>query len=303
MKKPLVSIIIPTYKSGETLLRAIDSVLGQTYENFEIIVVDDNNPDTPERLSTQKLMQKYCGNEKVQYVLHEKNKNGSAARNTGVRHSAGEFLCFLDDDDYFMPEKLKFQVDYMLSHPEYDGNYCWRIDRGEEICGTYVGDLTKEILTLEFSPVTSAIMITKHSYDAINGFDESYRRHQDFEFILRFFEKFSISYIPSIQIVKDDNGVNNTPKGEKLVKLKEQFFAQFGDKIGAYKTSDKEAYNKIYLRHYVPVFKDLIRYGYPLLAIKIYFKYGLTQGFAFWRYFYKLCRAGQIERINKLRSK
>lgn len=298
--KPLVSVIIPTYKSGDTLCRAIQSVLDQTYDNIEVIVVDDNNPDTPERASTEELMSRFQTEPKVQYIKHELNKNGSAARNTGFRHSSGEYLCFLDDDDYFLKDKLQLQVDYLQSNHQYEANYCWRIDRGKDVCGKYTGDLTKEILTLEFSPVTSAIMITSKAYRALNGFDESYRRHQDFEFMLRFFEKFTISYVPSIQLIKDDNGVNNTPKGNKLIDLKKQYFSQFKDKIESIKKSDRQAYNKIIIRHYVPVFKDLIRYGYPLLAIKIYFQYGLKMGMSFWSFFLKLCLSGQVERLKKL---
>ena len=295
--KPLVSVIIPTYKSGETLIRAIQSVLDQSYDRVEVIVVDDNNPDTKERASTEKIMSKFENDPKVHYVKHERNKNGSAARNTGFRHSSGQYLCFLDDDDYFLKDKLKLQVEYMQAHPEFDGNYCWRIDRGKEVCGKYVGDLTKQILTLEFSPVTSAIMITRKSYEALNGFDESYRRHQDFEFMLRFFELFKISYVPSVQIVKDYNGVNNTPKGKDYINLKTQFFCQFSNSIEKYRTEDPDVYKQIYLKHYTPVFKDLIRYGYPLLAVKVYFKYCLKLGWNFWKYFYQLCLAGQVERF------
>lgn len=243
---PLVSVIIPTYKSYETLSRAVLSVLDQTYENVEVIVVDDNNPDSPERLATETLMARYEKEPKVLYVKHECNKNGSAARNTGFRRSTGKYLCFLDDDDFFKPDKIKLQVNYMLANPEYDGNYCWRSDRGKDVCGKYTGDLTKEILTLEFSPVTSAIMITRNSFETLNGFDESYSRHQDFEFMLRFFELFKISYIPSIQIVKDYNGVNNTPKGEDFIKLKTRFFYQFRDSIDKYRASAPDVYKQIY---------------------------------------------------------
>ena len=133
--KPLVSVIIPTYKSCDTLCRAIQSVLNQTYDNIEVIVVDDNNPNTPERAATEELMLRYKTESEVHYIKHEFNKNGSAARNTGFRHSSGEYLCFLDDDDYFLKDKLQLQVEYMQSNPQYDANYCWRIDRGKEVCG------------------------------------------------------------------------------------------------------------------------------------------------------------------------
>ena len=96
---PLVSVIIPTYKRPDYLDRAIDSVLNQTYNNIEIIVVDDNNPNTEGRERTEKIMRRYENNPHVIYIKHEYNKNGSAARNTGFKASHGVYLAFLDDDD------------------------------------------------------------------------------------------------------------------------------------------------------------------------------------------------------------
>lgn len=298
-KKTLVTVIIPTYKSDDTLLRAIDSVLEQSYENFEVIVVDDNDPDSEYRKTTINLMRKYEGNAVVRYVLHPQNLNGAAARNTAFRNSSGQYITFLDDDDYYLKDKLKVEVEYMESHPEMGGCYCWVNFRGNEIKGEYEGDLSKVLLSLTFSPTTPALMVRRECYVALNGFDESYRRHQDFEFLLRFFEKYNLGHVPSIQVVIDNNGINNTPKGKKLIELKEHFFNQFRDRIERYKTEDMETYKLIYLRHYVPVFKDLIRYGYPIMAIKIFWKYGRHSGLEFWRLFIKKCIGGQITRLKR----
>ena len=84
MKEKMVSVIIPTYKRADYLTRAIDSVLNQTYNNIEIIVVDDNNSNSTDRKNTESIMQKYNENSKIKYIKHSKNMNGSAARNTGV---------------------------------------------------------------------------------------------------------------------------------------------------------------------------------------------------------------------------
>ena len=106
----LVSIIIPTYNGADKICAAVDSVLNQTYENIEVIVVDDNGEGTENQRLTAKAMEKYRDNPKVQYLVHKVNKNGSAARNTGIRASKGEFLGFLDDDDLFLPEKTQKEV-------------------------------------------------------------------------------------------------------------------------------------------------------------------------------------------------
>ena len=97
--KPLVSVIIPTYKRSKSLNRAIDSVLSQTYPNIEIIVVDDNGKGSKYQLETEKSLEKYIKTDKIKYIIHDVNRNGSAARNTGFKHSRGEYINFLDDDD------------------------------------------------------------------------------------------------------------------------------------------------------------------------------------------------------------
>ena len=87
MENPKVSVITPTYKRSGMLPRAIKSVLNQSYQNIEIIVVDDNNPDTEWRIATEERMQEFKDDPRVMYVKHEKNMNGSVARNTGIAAS------------------------------------------------------------------------------------------------------------------------------------------------------------------------------------------------------------------------
>ena len=94
MIKNLVSVIIPTYGGAEYLSRCVDSVLAQTYANIEIIVVDDNGLNTPKQKETASVMSKYSSLKNVKYVCHEVNINGSAARNTGVKNSDGEYIAF-----------------------------------------------------------------------------------------------------------------------------------------------------------------------------------------------------------------
>ncbi|MCM2535838.1 glycosyltransferase [Neobacillus pocheonensis] len=108
--KPLISIIIPTYGRPNLLLRAIDSVLNQSYNNLEIIVVDDNNPESFERQETMTVLEKYLELNKIIYIKLEKNSGGAIARNRGVEVSTGKLICFLDDDDEFLPNKVELQV-------------------------------------------------------------------------------------------------------------------------------------------------------------------------------------------------
>jgi len=100
---PLVSIIIPTYNDGHVVCEAIDCSLNQTYENLEIMVVDDGSTDGTEQI----LKEKYGS--KINYIFQE-NKGLGSARNTGIRHASGKYLQFLDADDLLDPDKISIQI-------------------------------------------------------------------------------------------------------------------------------------------------------------------------------------------------
>lgn len=296
---PKVSCIIPTYGGDKTLIRAIDSVLEQEYDDFEVIIVDDNNPETIERTNTEQYMQKYEGDPRVSYVKHSTNKNGSAARNTGFTHSSGEYICLLDDDDIFLPGKIKKQVAFLEQHREFGGCYCWRQQNGVVTKSEEEGDLTKSLLDLSFTPTTSSLMIRRECYQALNGFDESYRRHQDFEFMIRFYKKYKIGVVKEVLFEFIGNGVNNEPKGERLFEIKKQFFDQFGCEVERINDECPGYRKEVYAQHFARSFKNMIRYGNIGLAIKIYFRYGIKGGLKFWKVFFECCLRGVKERVQR----
>ena len=106
----LVTVVIPTYSRSESLKRAINSVLGQTYRNIEILVIDDNPPGSGWRAACEKTMGDYAGNEMVRYIQNEKNLGGAGARNVGIAQAKGTYIAFLDDDDAYLPEKVEKQL-------------------------------------------------------------------------------------------------------------------------------------------------------------------------------------------------
>lgn len=113
-KISLVSVIIPTYKRTDTLRTAITSILKQTYDNLEIIVVDDNDENSEYRRLTEMVMEQYKNNPKIRYVKNKKNMGGAGARNVGIQEARGEYLAFLDDDDTYYPEKIEKQLQVFL---------------------------------------------------------------------------------------------------------------------------------------------------------------------------------------------
>ena len=107
---PKVSVIIPTYNRSKYVTKAIDSVLGQTYKDYEIIVVDDGSTD-----NTKEVLKPYT--DRIKY-LYQENTGVSAARNAGIRAAGGQWIAFLDSDDEWLPEKLSIQMDYLSRHNE-----------------------------------------------------------------------------------------------------------------------------------------------------------------------------------------
>ena len=109
-KDELISVIIPTYNRAHCVGEAIQSVLDQTYKNFEIIVVDDGSTD-----NTQEVLATF--GDKIK-VIRQENRGVSAARNAGIREARGEWLAFLDSDDLWLPEKLAIQMKELSEYPD-----------------------------------------------------------------------------------------------------------------------------------------------------------------------------------------
>lgn len=110
-----VSVVIPTYKrETKYLLRAITSIKNQTYKNTEIVIVDDNPPDSEYRKKTVDFMRQYNDNPDVIYYVNSQNMGGSLARNNGIKVATGDYITFLDDDDEYLPKKIEKQIKFML---------------------------------------------------------------------------------------------------------------------------------------------------------------------------------------------
>lgn len=112
---PFISVIIPAYNRAHTLQRAIDSVLSQTYQCFELIVVDDcSQDDTPLLLNRIK-------DPRLNSIRHAINSGAAAARNTGIKAATGKYIAFLDSDDEWLPQKLEEQIQFHKTIPETEG--------------------------------------------------------------------------------------------------------------------------------------------------------------------------------------
>jgi len=194
---PTVSVIIPTYNRAEVLPRAIESVLAQTYEDFELIIVDDGSTD-----NTEEIIQSYEF-EKIRYVYQE-NQGANAARNTGIRTANGEYISFLDSDDKFRPEKIKKSIYFLESSPDDCGgvHHSHTVIRNDKIVniaiarqeGLGINKLSKSNIIGTFSSFTTR----KEILEAIGYLDEQLDASQDYDLYLRIAKKHRIYGITEI---------------------------------------------------------------------------------------------------------
>lgn len=192
--KPLVSVIIPAYNAEKYILPAIQSVIEQNYAPLEILLIDDGSTD-----STVKLVQRETPQVRI---IQQANAGVAAARNTGLRHALGEYICFLDADDGWFPGKLAAQVDYLTHHPEvglvFHRWLVWRPDAN----GVYL----KQEQPLQFKSVTidpadsgwiytkllldcivhtSTVMLRRNIAQQVGFFDRNLTNGEDYNYWLR----------------------------------------------------------------------------------------------------------------------
>lgn len=268
--RDLISVIIPTYGRTDYLIRAVNSVLMQSHSLVEIIVVDDNDPDSPYRRDSALIVSNLMRQDtRISYIKHPKNRNGSAARNTGLRVARGEFVAFLDDDDELLPDKLKKQVDLLRANPLYQASYCLNSSffKGKVVKSTTFmksGNCAYEIFTMRAEIHTSSLLVYREAVNSIGGFDESFIRHQEYEFMVRFFEKYSMVCLPEILLRVHIDSSLNRPNVNRLIAAKSHYFTKLESFIVKYPIEDQY---EIYKSHNFQIFRTCVK-NYDLRAFK-----------------------------------
>ena len=182
---PRVSVIIATYNNAHYILEAIASIFNQTYRSYEIIVIDDGSTD-----NTRQVLEPYL--DKIRY-LYQENKGVSHARNLGLEMARGEFISFLDADDFFLPDKLAKQVAVFDAHPSLGIVHSgWRLvnEKGEKISDIefwhWYGSLELDLETwVVWKPVTISMMFRKSWIKSVGGFDTRWHHGEDIDLVLR----------------------------------------------------------------------------------------------------------------------
>lgn len=272
-KEPLVSTIIPTYKRADMLPRSIESVLNQTYKNIEVIVVDDNDPDTVDRQKIESIMSKYKEKQNVLYIKHEKNRNGSAARNTGLKKANGTYVCFLDDDNYFYPEKIEKQVQYLLHHPEFKAAYCGLRYKHFDILPLGEGDLTYEQLLGSNIIDTNMIIMETSIALEIGGWDERLKRNQDVSFMLRYFKNgYKVGLVREVLAYIDLADRSNVGKPRDNEKNFDDFLKYYNDQVIVCEKKFKNAKKNIYSYRYRGVLLSYLKHRDIMGAMRLYIR-------------------------------
>lgn len=197
--QPAVSVIVPTYNRADYLKKSVQSILDQTFNDFEILII--NNYSTDNTLEVIKAF-----NDARIKVINFKNDGIIAkSRNQGIMQSVGKYIAFLDDDDLWCPDKLEFQIKYLDEHPEFDLVYSNALiinEHGNEngllkdSKDAKIGHVFLDLLYENFIPVLTVLM--KREIIETNGLfneDLSMRAAEDYEYWLRAALKFNFGYI------------------------------------------------------------------------------------------------------------
>lgn len=198
-----ISVIIPTYNRSHTVGKAIESVLRQTYQDFEINVIDDGSTD-----NTREALAPYL--DKILYEYKE-NAGIASARNRGIELAKGEYIAFLDSDDFWKPEKLERQMECFAKHPQYglvatrcitnvvDLNFNTiainKVRRSGKSGWVYPDLFCKNFLR------TSSVMVKKECFQEVGKFDEAFPRCEEIDMWLRLSKKYPVGFINDILTV------------------------------------------------------------------------------------------------------
>ncbi len=252
---PKVSVIIPTYQYAQFVGQAIESVLAQTYKDFEVIVVDDGSTD-----NTSEVLAGFRN--QISVIHHQENRGLSAARNTGIRASKGQYVAFLDADDAWLPDKLRLQVKLLDQSPDvglvfsdmtYFGERYGSKKRAFQEVSPSSGKVFKDLFVKHFIPMPTVI-VRKRCFEKVGLFDESLTPCADHDMWLRIAKFFKVDYVDAPLAKYRLHQRNMSKKREKmlteLIRLKEKTL-----KSNPYLLS--EVGSRILNRCYYQLYKDL----------------------------------------------
>lgn len=228
MMEPLISVYIPTYNRLELLKRAVQSVQNQTYKNFEIIIVDDNSSD-----GTQDFLVGLAKvDSRIRYFFKDKNSGACVSRNIAINLAQGELITGLDDDDYFLPHRLEFFLDYWVNKKREDtialftSNIKSEKSNQAKEHSLFSKKYFKKDDLLFANYVGNQIFTETKTLRQVSGFDESFCMWQDLELWYRVGDLGNFEHVDKPTYFFDTShlyGRISEAKSEKIFKTVEQF--------------------------------------------------------------------------------
>lgn len=219
MNNPLVTVIIPTYNREDLIGNALESTISQTYDNLEIIVVDDNSCD-----KTENVIKKYIEMDtRVKYIKHKKNLGGGASRNTGIKNSKGEYIAFLDSDDVWRLDKIEKQLECFRRNQSLIAVFC-NYEMVQFETGKLLGNNNKalkcensDIYVGNYLGTTSCLMAKRTKLFDIGMFDIELRSCQDWDVYIKLVNSGKIAYVPEILLTQYYHGKRMSNDGTNVL--------------------------------------------------------------------------------------
>jgi glycosyltransferase involved in cell wall biosynthesis len=199
---PAVTVIIPTFNRANLLPRAVESVRRQQFQDFEILVIDDASID-----STSKVCESF-GEPRLRYIRHPVNQGIAAARNTGVSNALGRYIAFLDDDDEWLPAKLRRQVDVLESSSRSIGavySAFEKVDketgeRREVVRPAKTGHILNELCLKNWIGTASTVCLKRECFDEVGPFDEKVTFGEEYDMWIRIAHRFDFKYVDEVLV-------------------------------------------------------------------------------------------------------
>jgi glycosyltransferase involved in cell wall biosynthesis len=224
----LFTVVIPTYNRGKLIIDTLETVLNQSYRNFEIIVVDNYSTD-----NTDEVLQPYVDKGLIRYIKHDKNYERAKSRNTGMQNAKGDFLTLLDSDDFMYVDCLKDAAEYALSHPDikvFQNKYELVNDKREKIYSYGFPSLENQYKALCSGNFMACIggflhreVYTKIQFDTTRELTGS----EDYEYWFRVFAKYKVGRIDKVNsgVLQHEGRSVNFDTFDLMVKHKEYIVA------------------------------------------------------------------------------
>lgn len=246
MKTDLVSCVIPSYKRSDTLRRAINSVLAQTYSNIELLIVDDNIIGDEYSIELHNICKEYESDSRVILITQPMHINGAEARNAGIRAAHGTWIAFLDDDDEWLPNKIEMQIDILSQNPDCMGVSCLYNEYHNDFlihsCPPYsTENINFKIFSRQVAVFTSTVVLNRERLLEFGAFNNRLKRHQDLQLLLDFTARNKLAVVPEYLVKLHLDSDINRPSLHQFIEIKKDFFVIMKSLLATYSASERKA--------------------------------------------------------------